>query len=327
MKKDKSNVTEPEIVEQLTAEAAAAEAPKVDNKITKVGSLLKEMRLQKGLRLPDIAKKLCIRRIYLEAIEESNYAEVPAFPYGIGFVRSYAAFLGLNGSNIVELYKDEVMPKSDKEIFMLEPQSEASVPNKKYLLISLLAIAAVYAGWSAYNNGAFEEEEKTAEIEQIGEAAPAEELPIVVEDFSVEPVMEGSEAEDDTAAAVSEQITVTDASFVEEPAVPAVSQAAAPAAETAAPAVAEAPAAGSGIVINIKEETWIEVRDAEKLYISKVLQPGMSYTVPQGPGMILSVGRVNGVEVLIDGVVAPVVKPNKKMNIALDPFVKEGGAH
>lgn len=323
MKKDKSNVTEPEIVEQPAAEAVTDAAPKVDNKITKVGSLLKEMRLQKGLRLPDIAKKLCIRRIYLEAIEESNYAEVPAFPYGIGFVRSYAAFLGLNGSNIVELYKDEVMPKSDKEIFMLEPQSEASMPNKKYLLISLLAIAVVYASWSVYNNGAFEEEEKTAEIEQIGEAVPAEGQPILVEDFSVEPVMDGSEAEVDTTASVGEQITVTDASFVEETVMPAVSQTA----ETSVPAVEEAPASDSGIVINIKEETWIEVRDAERLYISKVLQPGMSYIVPQGPGMILSVGRVNGVDVLINGVVTQVVKPNKKTNIALDPFVKAGGAH
>ncbi len=326
MKKDKSNVTEPEIVKQPAAEDAADAAPKVDNKITKVGSLLKEMRLQKGLRLPDIAKKLCIRRIYLEAIEESNYAEVPAFPYGIGFVRSYAAFLGLNGSNIVELYKDEITPKSDKEIFMLEPQSEANVPNKKYLLISLLAIAMVYAGWSAYNNGAFEEED-SAEIEQIEEAASAEELPIVVEDFSAEAVAEDAEADTASVAAVGEQITVTDAAFVEEPETPSALQVEKTVVETALPVVAKTPAVDSGIVIKVKEETWIEVRDAEKLYISKVMQPGTSYTVPQGSGMILSVGKVNGVDVLINGVVTSVVKPNKKTNIALDPFVKAGGTH
>ena len=116
MKKDKSPQTEQETEETpiLAVEEALSQAPKVENKITKVGSLLKEMRLQKGLRLPDVAKKLCIRRVYLEAIEESNYAEVPAFPYGIGFVRSYATFLGLNCSKIVDLYIVETMPISDK---------------------------------------------------------------------------------------------------------------------------------------------------------------------------------------------------------------------
>lgn len=315
MKKEKSNekqtvTAEPEAAAEVPVETPA---PKVENKITKVGSLLKEMRLQKGLRLPDIAKKLCIRRIYLEAIEESDYAEIPPFPYGIGFVRSYATYLGLNSGNIVELYKDETMPKSDKEIFVLEPQSEASIPNKKYLLISLLAIALVYGGWSVYNNTEVEEAAEPAEVEQIGAVDVTEELPIVVEDFSAEPVMEAPEVSE--PALTEPQIVMTDEAFVEP-----VAEAPKPtAAEPAAPASAEI--RKSGVVINVKEETWVEVKDANRLYISKVLQPGTSYTVPEGQGMILSVGKVNGVEVVVNGVVTPVVKAGKKTNIALDSYI------
>lgn len=326
MKKDKSPQTEQETEETpiLAEEEALSQAPKVENKITKVGSLLKEMRLQKGLRLPDVAKKLCIRRVYLEAIEESNYAEVPAFPYGIGFVRSYATFLGLNSGNIVELYKDETMPKSDKEIYMLEPQSEASVPNKKYLLISLLAIALVYGGWSAYNKGLLEEADKASTEEQTEEVS-SDTLPIVVEDFSAEPVMEGVGPEEVVPG--DEQITVTDASFVEEGVTSSEPETIETKDKEEVQVSEDIKMPDTEIVIKIKEETWIEVRDAEKLYISKVLKPGMTYTVPQGEGMILSVGKVNGVEVLINGVVTSVVKPNKKMNIALDPFVKANGTH
>lgn len=317
MKKEKNNEKKTETAEIQPAVEAPAEtpAPKVENKITKVGSLLKEMRLQKGLRLPDVAKKLCIRKVYLEAIEESDYAEIPPFPYGIGFVRSYATYLGLNSGNIVELYKDETTPKSDKDIFVLEPQSEASMPNKKYLLISLLAIALVYAGWSVYNNAEVEEENSAAEVEQIGNVGMAEELPIVVEDFSAEPVMETPEAVE--PAAEGSQIIMTEEAFVEPTAEPKAPSATT--VEPAAPAVAEI--RKSGIVINVKEETWIEVKDAGKLYISKVLQPGMTYTVPEGPGMILSVGKVNGVDVMVNGVVTPVVKAGKKTNIALDPYI------
>ena len=90
VKKEKTNSekaveTEAEAAEK-TSEAAKAAEPAV----TKVGHLLKEMRLQKGQKLPDIAKKLCIRKFYLEAIEESRYEDLPPFPYGVGFIRSYA---------------------------------------------------------------------------------------------------------------------------------------------------------------------------------------------------------------------------------------------
>ncbi len=55
--------------------------------------------------------------------------------------------------------------------------------------------------------------------------------------------------------------------------------------------------------------------------ISKVLQPGDTYKVPAGSGKILSVGRVDAVEVLIDGKVVPVVSAAKKTGIALDKFL------
>ena len=62
-------------------------------KITKVGSMLKEMRQEKGITLADVAKQLCIRKSYIEAIENNDASAIPPFPYGIGFIRSYAKFL------------------------------------------------------------------------------------------------------------------------------------------------------------------------------------------------------------------------------------------
>lgn len=295
-------------------------APKiVEANVNKVGSLLKEMRLQKGLKLPDIAKKLCIRRFYLEAIEESNYADIPEFPYGVGFIRSYADYLGLNSGNIVELYKEETNSAPDKNIYVLEPQSEATVPGKKYLLISLLAVILIYFGWYFYNNHSFETSDNS-DSPELMEITPAEEnnedLPLVVEDYSLSsentdaklPVVEVAPVAAPASEAAAPQVVVTDASFT----------------GTVAPvapveAVKEEPKT-SGIVLNIKKETWVEVKDGEKLYISKVLRPGDTYTIPTGNGMILSVGRVDGVEVTVNGKVTPVVTSAKKMNIALDKY-------
>ncbi len=308
MKKAKVN---PENASEIPAAEEAAAAEPAKKTVNKVGRLLKEMRLQKGLRLPDVAKRLCIRRIYLEAIEESDYKEIPPFPYGVGFIRSYADFLGLNSGNIVELYKEETNITPEKDIYVLEPQSEATVPNRKYLIISLLAVILVYVLWFLYNNRI--EEEVVAVAPAVEENNP-EAMPIVVEDYAIAP--EATEAEaplpvvETTGDAGQDQVTITEASFVEP----------APAAEPVA--AVEQPEPEEGVVIKIKEETWIEVKDGSKLYISKVLKPGAEYVVPEGGrGMILSVGKIEGAEVYVNGKLTPVAKPGKKTNIALDPFI------
>ena len=69
------------------------------------------------------------------------------------------------------------------------------------------------------------------------------------------------------------------------------------------------------------QELVDEVKDNEKLYLSKVLQPGDTYKVPEGDGKILSVGKYDGVNVYINGVLSNVIRPQKKMNIYLDKFL------
>lgn len=304
-------------VEKNVSEATAPHP--AQKPVNKVGSLLKEMRLQKGLRLPDVAKRLCIRKIYLEAIEDSNYKELPPFPYGVGFIRSYADYLGLNSSNIVELYKEETNTKTDKDIYVLEPQSEATVPNRKYLVISLLSIILVYVLWYFYNNQTPEAETitETAAVEETGSEA----MPIVVEDYAAAPESAETEAplsETEPAPLPDHQVTITEASFIEP--LPEAEQPEAVAEEQ--PAIEEPAAEETGVVVKIKAETWIEVKDGSKLYISKVLQPGTEYVVPEGgKGMILSVGKVEGADVYINGKLTQVARPGKKTNIALDPFI------
>ena len=119
----------------------------------KVGGMLHDARLKKGLKIEDIAKELYIRPAYLEAIESSNYDEIPEPPYGVGFIRTYAEFLGLNSARVVQLFKEETDANAQADdLYVLEPQAEATVPNKKYLLISLAAVALLYAACLLYTS-------------------------------------------------------------------------------------------------------------------------------------------------------------------------------
>lgn len=144
MKKSEKK-TEEVIEKQSPAPAASPETEILLENEGKAGGILKQARLRQGKKLPDIAQSLCIRKAYLEAIEESRYDAIPEFPYGLGFIRSYADYLGEDSARIVRMYKDETDAKfnGENKIYVLEPQVEATVPNKKYLLISLLAIIVV----------------------------------------------------------------------------------------------------------------------------------------------------------------------------------------
>ena len=123
-------------------------------------------------------------------------------------------------------------------------------------------------------------------------------------------------AEQEAEAAVEErpveQVVMKEESFIEPQVRHVAEEAAGSAAENAAaetlkPAAAEMQTekAAASVEIKIsKEDTWIEVRDNKKVYFNKVMRPGES------------------VEVYVNGRLAPVIQPNKKMNIALDPFVE-----
>ena len=324
MKKEKQPEIENEVLannEPSSGEATNNDKKEKTSKITRIGAMLKEMRQQKGLKLVDVSKKLCIRKCYLEAIEESNYSEIPPFPYGNGFIRSYANFLGLNGDNIIELYKEETSSSKEKNMNLLEPQSEAMMPNIKHLLICLLAIALVYAGWFFYNQETKIEEETTNTNQATVEETTQDYTDvIVVEEFNSETPEETNESSKENIT--ENQIIVSDKIYQEE--IPTENKEE-PITETTTDTITKSnkiEIPSTGIFVEVLKTTWVEVKDKDKLFLSKVLQPGETYKVPEGEGKILSVGKHDGVNIYVDGVLTNVVRPQKKMNISLDKYIK-----
>lgn len=326
----------------------------------KVGGMLHDARVKKGYKLDDVSKELYIRTSFLEAIESSNYEEIPEAPYGIGFIRSYAEFLGLNSARIVQLFKEETDAKNQKDdVYVLEPQAEATMPNKKYLGISVIAVALLYAAWLGYNKAQFEEGKATVGEDIVAEVTipqTSENFPLQVEDFATvegETLSEtsGIPVIDTTAAPVEEtpQVTVSEENFVEEP--QTVETKETPTEEEKVVTKEEKletkeaksedkvseeqnkqeevkeekkenTKAGSRVTIKVNKETWVEVKDNKKLWLSKVLKAGDSYKVPAGEGTILSVGRFDAVDVEIDGKIVPgIFTSNKKTGIALDKYL------
>lgn len=221
-----------------------------------VGEILRRTREHYGLTLNEVESVLRIRACQLEALEIGDLSKLPGRVYAIGFVRTYAEYLGLEGDKVVYLFKKQAVGnKTRPELSFPIAASESKLPNKIILAGSFIAFIIVISLWST---------------------------------------LSGSEP---TSSAV--------------PPVPASLQ-------TAAvynyPSKAEylsylAPASGgedillpNQLVINIVESTWIEIRNAKgESLISRVLNPGDSYTVPYEQGLVMDAGNAAGLEITIGG--------------------------
>ena len=66
---------------------------------------LKEARLAKGLSIADAEQATSVRARYLEAVENDEYEKTPGEVFLKGIIRNYGNYLGLDGLELVKLYK------------------------------------------------------------------------------------------------------------------------------------------------------------------------------------------------------------------------------
>ncbi len=170
-----------------------------------VGALLKASRLRLGDDLRYVAETLHIRFIYLEAIEGGRYDELPGTAYAIGFIRSYADYLGLDSGEVVRRYKVESTGgPGDAELVFPVPIPETSIPGGAIVFVGFIIALLTYGVWylSTVKDG-FLSGLVTEIPERMNEQKEPEEREIRVE--PVEATPEVAETEED--AETSEQPT------------------------------------------------------------------------------------------------------------------------
>jgi cytoskeleton protein RodZ len=113
-----------------------------------VGAFLREARETTGRTVADVAQNLRIRRVYLEAIEDGRFDELPGATYAVGFVRSYAAYLRLDAPTLVARFKEEASGiQAPQELEFPTPVPEGRFPGGLLVTICLLVGAAAFGGW------------------------------------------------------------------------------------------------------------------------------------------------------------------------------------
>ncbi|MDH3771243.1 MAG: helix-turn-helix domain-containing protein, partial [Nitrospirota bacterium] len=114
-----------------------------------VGSQLRRVRLERGEELEDVAEVLRIKPVYLFGIEEGDLSVVPGRAYALGFLRSYAEYLGFDGNDLVAHIKSAVARLRDQgRLSVPTPLTEGGMPKTPIVVLALAMVAGVYVGWT-----------------------------------------------------------------------------------------------------------------------------------------------------------------------------------
>lgn len=140
-----------------------------------VGEQLRSARLEKGLELEDAARELRIRRVYLEALEEGKPEQLPGTPYVAGFLRTYGAYLNLDGDLLVKQFAEQkVAAEPPPDLHFPEPQAEGRLPGLPVLVASVLLVGVIYGAWVLLQGGGDNRGAEVAEVPaELADRLPA----------------------------------------------------------------------------------------------------------------------------------------------------------
>jgi cytoskeleton protein RodZ len=278
-----------------------------------VGADLRAARLRLGEDLSSVSDDLRIRREHLDAIENANYAALPGKTYAIGFIRSYAEYLGLDAEAYVNRYKDEIgaAKPENQDLVFPEATDEAKLSQSSIFVLALLLAAGVYGGFYLSIS--------TDKMTTNGVPAVPDRLATQPQTPPTTPAPVTGTAPIGTAPATGTTPTTDVApTTATETAPPAEDEAATQGAATTPPAaagqtevVAAAPGGGqvygaqhadSRIAVVAKVDTWLRIEGPTgKAYISRNIKAGDSYKAPNVPGLVLVARDAGSLDLVVDG--------------------------
>jgi cytoskeleton protein RodZ len=284
-----------------------------------VGQDLRAARLRRGDDLATVSRALKIRKDHLEAVEEDNFAGLPGKTYAIGFVRSYAGYLGLDSAKTVECYKQEISGRHDDHQpseSSFHTEEARRLPYGWRIVAGIVGLALIYGVWHLISTGPIAQPVPAAPSlsppqPQVAAATPAPSPPTATVDATGNTAVPPPAANSSPAPAQLSPapdsgnlssgvmaLAPSSGRAVPPPAVPGDSN-----------AVPSGPGEVYGqtntnprVVLRVRGDTRLTVRGPDgTLYLNRDLKDGDSYQVPNIEGLSLATSDAGAVEVVLDG--------------------------
>ncbi len=272
-----------------------------DSPLETVGQDLRAARIRRGDDLAAVSRELKIRKDHLDALECDRLDDLPGKTYAIGFVRTYARYLGLDAVETTERYKAEISGRTDEQAppSSLHEEEARRLPYGGRVLAGIVILAVLYGVWHIF----FARGETTPEVPpppsvasitqpQVDQpqpsatvpmTAPAVETPAAPAPSSTAPPVQPTSP----VAVVSPEVSGNQAAV---PAVPSTQ------------VFGEQNRGNARVVLRVRAPTRMTVTGPDgRLYINRDLGAGESYIVPNLNGLRLALSNAGAVQVDVDG--------------------------
>ncbi|MBX9786379.1 MAG: DUF4115 domain-containing protein [Alphaproteobacteria bacterium] len=257
-----------------------------------IKQLLKETREIQKLSIDDVAKKLRINKNYLRALE-NNDENLICDVYTLGFLRSYATYLGLDSENLCKELKEKAAPPHISQVSFPAPLPGKGMPSQKILSFSFCVLLTLVGGWWWIENSNTPSlytppPQKESFPTEVRQEPLTERIKMEAQVPLVSPIPEKTIAE-----------ALDKPTNSHEPVLPP-----------------------EAVILKVSEQTWIEVKDKEgHIIVSRLFEPAESYEFKEPKNLLLKTGNAKGTQ-LIYGNKTLSFETNSgavKSNISLDP--------
>lgn len=246
------------------------------------GRMLREARERAGLRVEEVEARCHVRASFLRAIEEDRYELLPGPVYARGFVKLYAAVVGLDPSQVLDAAgpiarawpraRPPGMVRRPSAWWTTDPLLESMEPKRRLRSLaaaaSVMVLLAVAGGWLLSRTTGAPHRPASgivpSVLQPVAEEPPAADRPPTPVAIPPEDSLSSSGSASTPAAAASGQRRIE-------------------------------------LVLSVVERCWIEVYADGQRVESRTVNPGERLSFAAQDGMTVRLGNAEGVRATVNG--------------------------
>ena len=263
-----------------------------------VGKLCLDARLNKGLTQEQAGALLKVRVKIIKDFENGEHIDLPGLAYKVGFVRSYARLLDLDGDLLVKEFKESLELNSFKEEYkFLTPELNKNNIIPIGAVVSVFIAILSYTGWyySDRSNKIEEVSEKIVEMSSKISEIDNNSYVIIEENFSNDLLSSKRNDDEKKVQEVNRKTNLKD-DQVESITIK----------NTELSATANERDPSTEMVLKAIGNSWVEIEDVDgNILMTRLMRPGETYVVPNINGLTFNTGNAGALSLSQGNVIVP----------------------
>ena len=291
--------------------------------LSTVGKLCMDARLNKGFTQEQAGALLKVRVKIIKDFENGDQIDLPGLAYKVGFVRSYARLLDLDGDLLVKEFKESLELNDFKEEYkFLTPEMNRNNFLPLSAVFSVLIAVLFYTGWyySDRNNKINDfSEEKTEDLTKKTASIDNNNYVIIEESSNSRNLTSTSNIDTNLKKKInsnksidiqnldkknSNDVEIYDKEISQQKAKIEINNNKNKTNELSATANERDPS--TEMVLRATGNSWVEIEDLEgNILMTRLMRPGETYVVPKINGLTFNTGNAGALSLSQGDLIIP----------------------